>query len=283
MKKYQINLRKILYKVIIFSFCLVLVACQTTKTENNTTNIPKSTLEEIKSRGIIKVGLGIFVPWAMKDKQGKLVGFEVDVARKIADDIGVKIEFIPTAWDGIIPALLAKKFDIIISGMTITSKRNLIVNFSDAYAHSGLAIFANKKKAINFTLEDFNNPEVVIAVRRGATPATLAKELFPRANILLFDEEAQVNQEVLNGNAHASIASEPQPSHIISKYPEILFRPVKEPLNKWSEGMAIRKGDLDFLNFLNSWISINNTNQWLQKRHNYWFKTLDWADSVGFK
>ena len=53
----------------------------------------------------MKVGLGIFVPWAMKDKQGELVGFEIDVAKSIAEELGVEIEFIPTAWDGIIPAL----------------------------------------------------------------------------------------------------------------------------------------------------------------------------------
>ena len=73
--------------------------------------------------------MGIFVPWAMRDKQGKLVGFEVDVAEKMAKDIGIEAEIIPTNWDGIIPALQAKKFDVIIGGMSITPKRNLSVNF----------------------------------------------------------------------------------------------------------------------------------------------------------
>lgn len=275
MKKIKKNVYALCYLFIIFAF----ISCN-----SNSTAKTESTLEKIQSRGVIKVGLGIFVPWAMKDKQGKLVGFEVDVARKIAADIGVEVEFIPTAWDGIIPALISKKFDVIISGMSITPKRNLIVNFSDAYAYSGLALFANKEKAAGLNkLNDYNNSNITIAARRGATPATLAKKLFPKAQILLFDEEAQVNQEVLNGNAHASIASEPQPSHMIFKYPEVLFRPIEEPLNKWSEGMAVRKGDPDFLNFLNSWISINQTSGWLQKRYDYWFKTLNWADSVGFK
>ena len=77
----------------------------------------------------MKVGLGIFVPWAMKDKQGELVGFEIDVAKSIAEELGVEIEFIPTAWDGIIPALLAKKFDIIISNEYYKRKEEKIEFF----------------------------------------------------------------------------------------------------------------------------------------------------------
>jgi polar amino acid transport system substrate-binding protein len=282
--KYKITKRTIFIGIVFF-LCLALAACKPPSNNSNTSSgSNQSVLEEIKKRGTMKVGLGIFVPWAMKDKSGKLVGFEVDVAEKMAKDMGIEVELIPTNWDGIIPALLAKKFDVIIGGMSITPKRNLIVNFSDAYALSGLAIFANIKKASGLsTIEDFNDPSITIAVRRGATPATLAKQLFPKANILLFDEEAQVNQELLNGNAHASVASEPQPSQMIARYPEVLFRPVEEPLNKWSEGMAVRKGDPDILNFLNSWISVNQTSGWLQERHDYWFKTLDWAESVGFK
>ncbi len=65
----------------------------------------------------------------MRDKQGDLIGFEVDVAKRLAADADLKIEFVPTAWDGIIPALLAEKFDVIIGGLTITPERNMSVLF----------------------------------------------------------------------------------------------------------------------------------------------------------
>ena len=79
----------------------------------------ESVIETIKKRGALKVGMSTFVPWAMRDKKGELVGFEIDVAKKLAADMDVDIEFVPTAWDGIIPALLAGKFDVIIGGMSI--------------------------------------------------------------------------------------------------------------------------------------------------------------------
>ena len=102
----------------------------------------ESVIETIKKRGVIKIGLDLFVPWSMRDKNGDLVGFEPDVGRKLAADMGVEVEFVPTKWAGIIPALVAGKFDVIISGMTVTPARNLTVNFSEPYAFSGLTILA---------------------------------------------------------------------------------------------------------------------------------------------
>ena len=75
----------------------------------------ESALEAIKKRGTLRIGLSTFVPWAMRDKKGDLIGFEIDVGKRVAADMGVEVEHIPTAWDGIIPALLAGKFDVILS------------------------------------------------------------------------------------------------------------------------------------------------------------------------
>ena len=93
----------------------------------------ESVIETIKKRGVIKIGLDLFVPWSMRDKNGDLIGFEPDVGRKLAEDMGVEVEFVPTKWAGIIPALVAGKFDVIISGMTVTPSRNLTVNFSEPH------------------------------------------------------------------------------------------------------------------------------------------------------
>lgn len=81
--------------------------------------------------------MSTFAPWAMRDKQGALIGFEIDVARRLATDNGWQVEFVPTAWDGIIPSLLAKKYDVIIGGLTITPEREKSVRFTQAYSHSG--------------------------------------------------------------------------------------------------------------------------------------------------
>ena len=125
----------------------------------------ESVIETIKKRGKLMVGMSTFVPWAMRNKQGELIGFEIDVAKKVAEDMGVDIEFVPTQWSGIIPALIAGKFDVIIGGMSVTPQRNLTINFTTPYAHSGMGIAASKKLAGDFAWpEGFNRSDVILSL-----------------------------------------------------------------------------------------------------------------------
>jgi hypothetical protein len=109
-------------------------------------------MEQALKRGVLRVGMSTFVPWAMKDKTGHLVGFEIDVATRLAKDLGLKVEFVPTQWAGIIPALLTAKFDTIIGGMSVTAERSLKVNFSIPYDYTGMSIVANKFPGVRAAL-----------------------------------------------------------------------------------------------------------------------------------
>ena len=241
----------------------------------------ESTVEAIVKRGRLLVGMSTFVPWGMRDKNGDLIGWEVDVSKQIAKDIGVEVDLVPTAFDGIIPALIAGKFDLIATGLTITPKRALTINFSRPYAHSGTTLLANKKLAGNFkTLDDFNKPDVTIAARRGSTGELLVRRLFPKATLRLFDDEQLANQEVINGNAHAASAQPPRPYLLQAKYPDVVFVPFDRLLGTNSDAFAIRKGDLDTLSFLDSWIEYHTADGWLEDRHDYWFKSAAWTDLV---
>ena len=243
--------------------------------------VQESTIEQILKRGTLRVGMSTFVPWAMKDKTGKFIGFEIDVANKVAEDMGVKVEFVPTKWDGIIPALLTGKFDVIIGGMGIRPQRALKVNFTIPYDYSGMSMVAHKELAKGFTtLEDFNKPEVQLACRMGTTAVMAAKKFMPKAKLRLFNEQAQAYQELRNGNVHAVVGSAPRPAQEAYKYPELLFMPIKDTFTKEPIGFALRKGDPDTLAFFNSWITSATNDGFLQERHDYWFLTMDWEDQV---
>lgn len=244
--------------------------------------IEESTLDQVIEKNKLRVGFSTFVPWAMKDKKGGYIGFEIEVAKQLAADMGVEIDLVPTKWSGIIPALLTGKFDVIIGGMGITPERNLKVNFSDPYEFSGMSIVAGKKLAAGRTgLDDFNKPEITIVARIGTTAAAAAKKFLPNATIRLFDDEGQALQEVLNKRAAAMVSSQPFPEFQTLKYEDRLYLPLngktftKEPI-----GFAIQKGDADFLNFLNNWIRVRNTDGWLQERYDYWFTTQDWKSQI---
>jgi polar amino acid transport system substrate-binding protein len=241
----------------------------------------ESTIEQIMKRGVLRVGMDTFLPWAVKDKNGRFIGFEIDVATRLAEDMGVKVEFVPTKWSGIIPALLTGKFDVIIGGMGILPKRALKVNFTRPYDFSGMAIVANRKLARGFdSLDDFNSPDIQIACKLGTSAVAATKKLMPLAKLRLFDDEAQAFQELRNGNVHAVVASAPRPAFEALKYPDTLFLPVKGTFTREPIGFALKKGDVDTLAFFNSWITVVRYEGWLDERHHYWFETRDWAGLI---
>ncbi len=235
-------------------------------------------VDTIKKRGRLQVGVGSFVPWAMRDKQGQWVGFEVDVATKLAKDMGVQIELMPTAWDAIIPSMIASKFDM-LNGMTITAPRKEQIDFSQPYAVSGQGVAASKQAAGKLKWpDDYNSADVTFACRRGIAACKLIEERWPKATLRQFDDDAIAFQEVINGNAHAVISSEPKPTFFTLKNPDRLFKPSAVNVSNGEDGFGVRKGNPAMLAYLNDWISKNK--DWLQQRHSYWFKTQDWAALV---
>jgi polar amino acid transport system substrate-binding protein len=241
--------------------------------------VAESAIEQIAKRGVMKVGMDIFVPWAMKDKKGELIGFEIDIAKKVAEDMGVKIEFVPTKWSGIIPALITGKFDVLIGGMTITTQRNLKINFTRPYYYTEQGLMAHKKKAAGFKVADFNSPSVTIAARLGSTAAIAAKQQFPKAKIRLFDDEPAAVQELRNGNVHAMVSAQPLPSSTALEYPETIMV-YDEVMMLEAIGIGVRKGDNETLNVINNWIEINRNNGWIQGKYAYWFKSKDWKNLI---
>jgi len=274
-------MRKIITILLVIAIVLGLAGCGRMGGRSPVLEKKASLLDTISRRGVLKVGLSTFVPWAMNDKNGVLIGFEVDVARRLAEDMGVDVEFIPTKWSGIIPALLTGKFDVIIGGMGIRPDRNLKVNFSIPYDYSGMSIVASKEMAAGFnTLEAFNRKDVIVAARIGTTAAAAAEKYMPLAEKRLFDDESQAIQELLTGRAHAVIASAPMPAYQAIQYSDKLFLPLEENFTKEPIGFALQKGDYDLMNFFNNWITVVDAEGWLKERKHYWFGTQDWQSLV---
>ena len=281
----KVNFRFITAAVMMI-IALALFSCggnsDSAETADNASAEKQGQLDEIIRRGTLKVGLSTFVPWAMLDKNGELVGFEVDVAKQLASDMGVEAEFIQTKWSGIIPALLTGKFDIIIGGMSVTPERNISVNFSDAYEYSGQSIVANMDRAPGLTsLEQLNSPDIILAARTGSTSVSAIEQFLPQAEVRLFDDEPQGVQELLNGRVDAWVSSYPFPQLQAEKYPDKLYIPISpEIFRNEPISFAVRKGEHDFMNFLNNWITLKWGDGFLDSRYRYWFMGEEWMDQV---
>ncbi|RYZ78112.1 MAG: amino acid ABC transporter substrate-binding protein, partial [Proteobacteria bacterium] len=106
----------------------------------------KNILDKIRGNGVLKVGIEPgFLPFEMRTPQGEWVGFDIEMMQAFAKSIGVKPEFVSTKWEGIIPGLMAGKYDMIVSGMTINPERSKIVLFSEPYYEAGLKILLPQK------------------------------------------------------------------------------------------------------------------------------------------
>ena len=241
----------------------------------------ESVIEEIQDRGVLRAGLGLFAPWSACDADGELIGFEIEVATRLAEDMGVEVEFARTNWNYIIPALIAEEFDVIISGMTILPERNLKVNFTSSYNQTGIFLVANTDRTDGLeTLEDFNSSSVTIATRRGSSAIPAIENVFPDAMILLYDTDTAVLEAVVSGEADAAAAYASTGNAWVESNTDTLHLPSEEPFASEVLAIAVRKGDHDALNFLNSWIAIRKADGWLEQHRQYWFDTQDWEDLV---
>lgn len=235
-----------------------------------------SIIDKVMRKGTLRVGLSSFVPWAMQDKKGEWVGFEVDVAKQLAEDMGVKIEFVPTKWEGLIPSLLTGKFDLIIAGMTGTPQRALKINFTVPYDYAGMNVVVHKDfmKGVEHYM-DLDIKGNTIVSRVGTTGGALAKETYKNAKVRLFPDEGPMVQELLNGKATALLATAPQPAQLAAKYPDTLIL-LDENLVQQPICMGVPKGDPDTMAYLNNWITYVRNNGFIKKKVDYWWKSLEW-------
>jgi polar amino acid transport system substrate-binding protein len=238
-------------------------------------------LAEIKHGGKLRVGVSEIVPWATHDKDGNLVGFEIDVAKKLARDMGVEPEFYPEEFRYLIPDLLAGRFDIIVSGLSINASRALQVDFSAPYNTTDVTLAVNIKAAGSSpTLQSFNKDSVTIGVLEGTTAEDMAAVALPNAKIRTYTDDSRLFDDLIQGKLEAAVADSPRPEIVAKLYPTNVTCLCDTPLAAYPAAFAVRRGNLEFVNFLNSWIEAHTVDKWLEERRGYWFKTTDWAKDL---
>ena len=273
--------------IVLLSVLLVGAFCLGSAVALTTEDIAKaSALEEISKRGQLLVGMEAgYQPFEMQDEKGNIVGFDVDMAYEMGKALfgeggEKKVKLINTAWEGIIPSLMTHKFDIIMSGMTVLQSRNLKVAFCQPCYYIGQCLLINKKNVGKIkSYKDLNKKGMIVTSKLGVTGSFTAERLMPKATLRLFKTEAEPALQVANGMADAFIY-DPQVRVFAAKYKKDtvgLFEPLSyEPL-AW----AIRKGDPDFLNWLNNFLAqVRGDGRWDQIKKK-WF--VDYIEELAKK
>lgn len=242
----------------------------------------KSTLEKILKRGELRVGFESgYMPFEMTNKKGKFIGFDMDFGRRMAKAMGVKFVPVNTAWDGIIPALMTDKFDIIMGGMTITQERNLKINFADPYITVGQTILLNKRlEAKVKSFKDLNDPKYILTSRMGTTGEQAIKKYIPKATYKGFESEAEAGLEVINGKADALVYDLPFVGILYGTQGKAKTVFLDKPFTFEPLAWAINKGDPDFLNFLNNFLRQSKGDGFYEKTYNKWILGDSWKKEL---
>ncbi len=274
-------MKRVLRVLVLFMVFAVLGAFSSKAADINLWH--SSTLYKIEKRGVLRVGLNAgYMPFEMRSKTGRIIGFDVDVAKLMAKAMGVKLRIINTDWDGIIPSLITGKFDIIISGMTITQKRNLKVNFANPYFVVGQTILLNKKWAGKVkSYKDLNSPKFTITVMLGTTGDFAAKKFMPKAKIQEFQDEENAVMQVVQGRADAFVYDKPYNTIFYETKGKGKLVFLDKPFTYEPLGWAINKGDPDFLNWLNNFLRQIKHDGTYERLYKKWFVNVKgWIKKV---
>jgi len=238
-------------------------------------------IDDIVERGILRVGIAEFVPWAMPAKRGGHVGYDVDIGVKIARDMGVRAEFKVYEWKDIIPALEAGEVDMIAGGIVITPERALRITFTDPVALSGAGMATNTHMTSEVeNLQQLNDSDIVIATVTNTYSEGVARSIFDKAEIHSHSNKNDAETEILEGRAHAYISSLPAVQFLVANNSDAIDLPLSEPIVGWAEALAVQKGEQELLNFLDAWITAHKADRWLDATREYWFESRDWMQEV---
>ncbi len=239
-------------------------------------------LEEIQKRGTLRVGMEPgYMPFELTNQKGEIIGFDVDMVKRVAKSMGVKLELVSTAWDGIIPALLTSKFDMIASGMTLTQQRNMTINFATPYITIGQSILVNNKFAGKIaSYKDLNDASFTVGSKLGTTGEQATKRMIGKAKYISYETEQEGVMEVVNGKIDAFIYDLPFNVVAFSQKGAGKVFHIDKPFTSEPLAWAVRKGDPDFLNFLNNFMNQVKIDGTYDKIYNKWFIDDAWMKEL---
>lgn len=211
------------------------------------------TLADVKSSGKLRVcGVDGLLPYSSSD--ASIPGFEVEIARKMAEKLGAEAEYAWVTWDALIPALTSSRCDAIINGMFITDERKKVIDFSDPYYASGETILVRKDNTKVQKLEDLEGLKV--GVLAGSVTVDLLQSK-GHAVLEVYPDQNTIVIELNNGRIDAAYLEAPSAAWVLEKDPTLNIRIVDTyvPDERFNAGVGVRQGDEALRNAFNEIIA----------------------------
>lgn len=239
-------------------------------------------IDQIIKKGELIVGTaGNMPPLNMTTKEGEIIGMEPDLARYMADAMGVTLRFERMPFAELLPALEAGKVDMVMSGMTIIPERNLKVAFVGPYFISGKA-FLTKAKTIASVKDasDINSPDFTLAALQGSTSKLFVEEAMPRAYLVATKDYDEAVDLVIQGRVDALVADYPVCLVSLLRHPDEELVSVVTPLTYEPIGIAIPANDPLLVNWLENILTMLKGSGELEDLEDHWFEDASWLNRL---
>ena len=225
----------------------------------------------------LRVGVeGAYPPFSWKEADGTLKGFDIEIAEAVCAELKRKCVLVEQDWDGMIPALLAKKFDTIIASMSITEERKKRVDFSDKYYNTPAKFVAKKGSDIKISKAGLKGKR--IGLQRGTTHQCFMEKIYPDAELVLYGTQEEVFQDLAIGRIDAQFSDSIAADDGFLKtdagkdFQFVGDDQHDEACHGPGAGMTVRKGDTQLREDLNRAIKALRANGTYQKINAKYFE-----------
>ena len=235
------------------------------------------TLDEISNRGVLRVACQTQgAPFSFVDRNGNRTGSSVELVNMIAKEMGVKVKFLNYDWDGLIPALLSGKADMLAADMTPTLKRAMKISFVDPYMYTGSVVFVKQDSPIK-SIEDAKKSGLKLAVLLGSTGENDAKKAFPEAQLKTYKGGGPILlNAVMAGHTDGGVNDGSAVRGQSAAYPPNSIRILDGQLSESPLSFAVRYDSQDLREWLNLFFLHMKLDGRLEDNLNYWVNSLDW-------
>jgi polar amino acid transport system substrate-binding protein len=228
------------------------------------------TVDELKKKGELTVGLLVdFPPYGTTNASNQPDGYDADVARLLAKDLGLKLNLVPVTGPNRIPFLLTNKVDLLVASLAVTPERAKQVDFSKPYSAATIILYGSKKVAIK-AAPDLKS--VRVGVARASTQDVALTALAPQGTeIRRFDDDASAMQALISGQVDAIGCSTTVAAQIAKRVPANTFED-KFVLRQQEMAVALRPGQAELLKTVNDFVARNTANGELNKLYRKWLE-----------
>jgi polar amino acid transport system substrate-binding protein len=235
-------------------------------------------LAQIAKSGELRVAMTAEQPpFNMRNKEGKLIGFEVELAKMLAGAIGVELKVVERPFSELLTAVQKGEADLVMSGMTSTLERNMQVAFVGPYYVSGKSILTKSSTiAAAQQSEEVNQENIRVAALKGSTSEIFVELAMPKAQFTATTNHQAAIDMLINGEVDAVVADAPILLLTMLRYPDAGLTTLKKPLTVEPIGIAVAPGDPLLLNLLQNYLNAAQATGALDLLTKKWFKSGAW-------